>query len=66
MSLTHDTQRDFRNIDSRLDTVELSVVRGTGAPSSTPTGPQLYLREDGAAGSAVYAYQPGTGWLALA
>lgn len=37
---------------------------GEGAPSSSPDGPQLYFRRDGAAGSSAYGWD-GSSWTAL-
>jgi len=62
-----DDLKQDRNNDSydlAFTGLEQSIVRGTGAPTHSPVGPQLYFRNDGGVGSSIYAWNK-TSWTVV-
>lgn len=55
------TQRNFQALAQAASVLPIST--GRGAPTSTPSGRALYIRQDGGAGSTLYVWE-GAAWAA--
>jgi hypothetical protein len=60
-------RRNNEDLLKALNFLGQFVSTGSGAPSHTPDGPQMYFRTDGGVGSTLYVYEPTpAAWNALA
>lgn len=58
-------QRNNLGLLTDLNSIAQFVSWGSGAPTHTPTAPQLYFNRTGAAGSSAYFFN-NTAWTAVA
>lgn len=57
------TERNFTELEQRLNELGQFVYWGAGVPTLTPPGRALYIRTDGGAATTLYVYE-GAAWAA--